>query len=64
MLENGREVLEMATENSHGLMVLSILESGGRTELTEKADLFMLMVISMMASGLMIKQMATEFISM
>ncbi len=58
ILENGREVLEMARANKSGLMELATSESGEKTELMGKENSYMLMAMSMMASGLMIKRTA------
>ena len=62
--DNGKVASETDMENSNGLMVPNILESGRKTEHTEKDNLFMLTVIFMMGSGLMIKLMASESINM
>lgn len=64
IMGNGKEVLEMGMENRNGLMELLILVNGVKTELMERVDSFMLMEISMMDCGLMIKQMALVFTSM
>ena len=61
---SGKVGSEMVLESRLGLMVPNILESGERTELMEKEDSFMLMVIFMMDFGQMIKRMVSEFISM
>ena len=53
----------MDLENKLGLTALNTPESGERTELTAKEDLFMLTEIFMMATGPMTKQMDVESIS-
>jgi len=40
-LANGREVSAMVLANRHGMMVLSIVESGAKIELMVRDDLFM-----------------------
>ncbi len=64
ILENGREVLEMARVSKSGLMELATSESGEKTEHMEKENSYMWMAMFMMVSGLMIKQMAMGNISM
>ena len=54
----------MDLENKLGLMVLSTLENGEKTELTEKEDSFMWMEIYMMVFGQMIKLMVLEYTNM
>ena len=54
----------MDTASKPGLTVLNILESGEKTELMEKGNSFMLMVMYMTGSGQMIKPMALEFTNM
>jgi len=47
----------MALVSKHGLMEQNMLESGEKTEHMEREPLYMLMEISMMVSGPMIKLM-------
>ena len=61
---SGKEDSEMDLENKLGLMVLSTLENGEKTELTEREDSFMWMEIYMMVFGQMIKLMVLEYTNM
>lgn len=64
MWVSGREGLGMARASRHGLMELSTLGSGGKIGHMARVDSSMLMAISMMASGPMIKLMVMGFIVM
>lgn len=55
--DSGRAVLEMGLGSRFGKMAQSILGSGERTKLMVKVNLYMLMEMSMMATGQMIRQM-------
>lgn len=54
----------MVTGNRLGQMVQNIQENGAKIEHMVKANLFTLMVMCMMASGLTTKQMVPAFIGM
>jgi hypothetical protein len=51
MKDSGKEDSETDGESKSGLMALSMWETGEKIRLRVKADLYMSMVISMMASG-------------
>ena len=63
ILVNGKEASVTDLENRRGQMVPNTQENGERTELTAKADLFMLTEISTMATGPTIKPTAVVSIS-
>lgn len=58
---NGLVDSETVLEYKSGLMELNMKDSGKITELTEEVNSLMSMVTFMMATGLMIKRMASEF---
>jgi hypothetical protein len=64
MKENGKEVSVMVKEDSAGLMVLVMKVFGKTTVPMEKENLLILMAMSTKATGLMIKQMVSEYILM
>lgn len=64
ILENGKVDFVMVTENSSGQMVLNMLVNGEKIVLMVKVASFMLMETYMTDSGLMIRLMVLEFISM
>ena len=61
---SGKEDSVTALASKSGLMALNMLESGERIVLMEKANLFMLMAIFMMASGQMTRPTVLVFINM
>lgn len=63
-LANGKEASETVSESKPGLTEPSTSVSGVRTELTARVNSCTSMEMFMMATGLMIKQMAQEFTSM
>jgi len=64
MKENGKEVSVMVKEDSAGLMVLVMKVFGKTTVPMEEENLLILMAMSTKATGLMIKQMVSEYILM
>ena len=63
MMENGREILEMATEFKSGLMEPNMKATGSIIVLVEKANFTMLMAISLKENGRTTRQMAMELIN-
>jgi hypothetical protein len=61
--ESGLEDSEMGSESRDGQTVLSMKENGKTTEPTVKENSSILTEMCMMVSGSMIRQMATEFIT-